>query len=157
MDPVGGIGVFELGCTLEHGEREFSKPDPVFSTRAESGGGSGIFLVCPEVRMVKAAIYARMSTDKQSAHSPGDQIARCREFAKQRGWRVVEDLVVEDAGVSGASRHNRPKLLELIARIEEWDRLLCFDFSRLSLNFYSMFFVFGLILIPIYFYLLNFL
>ncbi len=60
---------------------------------------------------LRAAIYARMSTDKQSADSPADQIARCRDFAASRGWTVAADLVVEDAGVSGASRHNRPKLL----------------------------------------------
>ncbi len=81
---------------------------------------------------MRAAIYARMSTDKQSADSPADQIARCRDFASARGWLVVEELVAEDAGISGASRHNRPKLLELIARIDEWDVLLCFDFSRLA-------------------------
>ncbi len=81
---------------------------------------------------MRAAIYARMSTDKQNADSPADQIAQCREFAENRGWCVLEDLVVEDAGVSGASRHNRPRLLEMVARIEEWDVLLCFDFSRLA-------------------------
>jgi site-specific DNA recombinase len=82
----------------------------------------------------RAAIYARMSTDKQSADSPADQIARCREYAKREGLHVVEDLVRTDAGISGASRHNRPALLELIARIDEWDVLLCFDSSRLARN-----------------------
>ena len=81
---------------------------------------------------MRAAIYARMSTDKQSADSPADQIARCRDFARVRGWRVVEELVLQDAGISGASRHNRPRLLELISRLDEWDVLLCFDFSRLA-------------------------
>jgi DNA invertase Pin-like site-specific DNA recombinase len=81
---------------------------------------------------MRAAIYARMSTDKQSADSPADQIARCREFAKARGWTVVPDLVVEEAAISGASRHNRPGLLGLFARISEWDALLVWDFSRLS-------------------------
>ncbi len=81
---------------------------------------------------MRAAIYARMSTDKQSADSPADQIARCRDFAKERGWSVLRGLVIEDAGISGASRHNRPRLLELMDRIEEWDVLLCFDFSRLA-------------------------
>ena len=81
---------------------------------------------------LRAAIYARMSTDKQSADSPGDQIARCRAFAAARGWKVLESLVIEDAGVSGASRHNRPKLLEVMARIAEWDVLLCWEFSRLA-------------------------
>ena len=80
---------------------------------------------------MRTAIYARMSTDKQSETSPEDQIARCREFAQARGWVVVEDLVIAEAGIigegpaghasgsarsvrsqardrlSGASRHNR--------------------------------------------------
>jgi len=83
---------------------------------------------------VRAAIYARMSTDKQSADSPADQVARCREFAVSRGWTVLDDLVVQDAGISGASRHERPQFLELMARIAEWDVLLCWDFSRLARN-----------------------
>jgi DNA invertase Pin-like site-specific DNA recombinase len=73
-----------------------------------------------------------MSTDKQSDTSPDDQIARCREYAEGQGWTVVESLVVAEAGISGASRHNRPRLLELIDRVAEWDVLLCFDFSRLA-------------------------
>jgi DNA invertase Pin-like site-specific DNA recombinase len=75
-----------------------------------------------------------MSTDKQSDTSPADQVARCRDFAKARGWAVAEDLVAMEAGVSGASRHNRPGLLGLIHRIDDWDVLLCFDFSRLTRN-----------------------
>lgn len=73
-----------------------------------------------------------MSTDKQSSDSPADQIARCRDFAKQRGWNVVESLIVSEAGISGASRHNRPGLLDLFARIAEWNLLLCWDSSRLA-------------------------
>jgi DNA invertase Pin-like site-specific DNA recombinase len=42
---------------------------------------------------MRAAIYARMSTDKQSPDSPADQVARCREFAAARGFDVVEDLI----------------------------------------------------------------
>ena len=71
---------------------------------------------------MRAALYARMSTDKQSADSPADQIARCRDFAKARGWTVAESLIVSEAGISGASRHNRPGLLALMARIDEWAR-----------------------------------
>lgn len=82
---------------------------------------------------MKAAIYARMSTDRQNADSPADQVARCREFAAgARGWHVVEELVVVEAGVSGASRHNRPGLLGLLERIAEWDVLLCWDSTRLA-------------------------
>ncbi len=83
---------------------------------------------------MKVAIYARMSTDKQSEASPADQIAHCQRFAESRGWTVVPDLIVQDAGISGASRHNRPGLLNLVARIDEWDVLLAYDWSRISRN-----------------------
>ncbi len=83
---------------------------------------------------LRAAIYARMSTDKQSADSPADQIARCRAFAAARNWHVLDELVVEEAGLSGASRHNRPGLLEVIARLDEWDVLLAWDSARLARN-----------------------
>ena len=81
---------------------------------------------------MRAAIYARMSTDKQSPDSPADQVTRCREFAAKHDLQVMEALIVTDAGISGASRHNRPALLELMARIDEWDVLLCWDSSRLA-------------------------
>jgi site-specific DNA recombinase len=83
---------------------------------------------------VRAAIYARMSTDKQSDTSPEDQIARCREYAQRQGWHVLEDVVVAEHGISGASRHNRPGLLDLIERMGEWDVLLAYDFARLARN-----------------------
>jgi DNA invertase Pin-like site-specific DNA recombinase len=73
-----------------------------------------------------------MSTDKQSADSPADQVNDCRAFAKRRGYVVVEELIAVDSGISGASRHSRPALLALMERIEEWDVLLCFDSSRLA-------------------------
>ena len=83
---------------------------------------------------MRAAIYARMSTDKQSDTSPDDQIARCREYAERQGWSVVEGLVIPEAGISGASRHNRPELLGLMDRIDEWDVLVAYDFARLARN-----------------------
>jgi DNA invertase Pin-like site-specific DNA recombinase len=64
-----------------------------------------------------AAIYARMSTDKQVDTLPEDQIARCREYAIGQGWHVVDELVVAKHGISGASRHNRPGLLGLVEHI----------------------------------------
>jgi DNA invertase Pin-like site-specific DNA recombinase len=75
-----------------------------------------------------------MSTDKQSDTSPEDQIARCREYAEGQGWPVVDSLVIAEAGISGASRHNRPQLLGLMDRIDEWDVLVAFDFARLARN-----------------------
>ena len=83
---------------------------------------------------VRAAIYARMSTDKQSDTSPKDQIARRREYAERQGWRVVEAAVVAEHGISGASRHNRPGLSGLIERVAEFDVLVAYDFPRLARN-----------------------
>ena len=83
---------------------------------------------------MRAAVYARMSTDRQSADSPADQISRCRDFAVSHGWTIADALIVQDAGISGASRHERRQFLELMARIAEWDVLLCWDFSRLARN-----------------------
>lgn len=83
---------------------------------------------------MRAAIYARMSTDKQADTSPEDQIARCREYAVGQGWCVAEDLVIAERGISGASRHNRPGLLGLVERLAEWDVLVAFDFARLARN-----------------------
>ncbi len=80
--------------------------------------------------MKAAAIYARVSTDKQSESSCSEQVAACRAYAHREGLRVVLEL--EDAGISGSTRHNRPGLLELIDRIDEWDVLLAWDVSRLA-------------------------
>jgi Resolvase, N terminal domain len=83
---------------------------------------------------MRAAVYARMSTDKQSTDSPADQISRCRDFAESRGWDTPDGLVFIDAAVSGATRHNRPGLLAMLDRIAEWDLLLVFDDARLARN-----------------------
>ena len=80
---------------------------------------------------MNVAIYARMSTDKQNTDSPADQIARCRAYADREDWTVT--LEEQDAGVSGASRHNRPGLLELFANIDGWEVLLVK--SRFSAEF----------------------
>lgn len=58
---------------------------------------------------MRAAIYARMSTDKQNEASPADQIVHCRRYAEAQGWTVVEALVDQDAGLSGASTHGHSR------------------------------------------------
>lgn len=55
---------------------------------------------------LRAAIYARYSTDMQSAASITDQIRICRRLAEERGWQVVE--VFADEAISGAT-HLRPQ------------------------------------------------
>ena len=50
---------------------------------------------------MRAAIYARYSSDHQRAASIEDQLRVCREFAIRQGWTVVADF--PDAAMSGAS------------------------------------------------------
>ena len=51
----------------------------------------------------RAAIYVRVSTDKQTVEN---QIRELRQIAERRGWEVVEEY--RDAGISGAKgRDNR--------------------------------------------------
>ena len=45
----------------------------------------------------RAAIYVRVSTDKQTVEN---QMMQLRQVADRRGWEVVE--IYNDAGISGA-------------------------------------------------------
>src|SRR5688572_19829336 len=64
---------------------------------------------------MKAAIYARVSTERQLAEgktSMEDQLARCRAVCESRGWEVVE---VYDEGDASAGTANRSELQRLLA------------------------------------------
>ena len=47
------------------------------------------------------AIYARVSTDKQSPLSPLDQIQKCKDFALELGMESREEFVFIDDAMSG--------------------------------------------------------
>jgi site-specific DNA recombinase len=51
--------------------------------------------------MINAVIYARYSTDLQSASSIEDQVRICTAYAERQGWRVAK--VYSDSAQSGAS------------------------------------------------------
>ena len=55
--------------------------------------------------LMRAAIYARYSSDQQSAASIPDQVRICRRLCDEQGWDVVE--VFADEAMSGAT-HLRP-------------------------------------------------
>jgi DNA invertase Pin-like site-specific DNA recombinase len=65
----------------------------------------------------RAAIYVRVSTDKQTVEN---QVAALRQIAEGRGWEVVEQY--RDAGISGAKgRDSRPgldQMLDLLGTIQ---------------------------------------
>ncbi|WP_298810516.1 recombinase family protein [uncultured Sphingomonas sp.] len=62
--------------------------------------------------MPRCAIYARFSTDKQSATSAEDQVRDCRARAAREGWDVVD--VYTDLAISGAN-NRRPGMTQMLA------------------------------------------
>ena len=52
--------------------------------------------------MKPAAIYARVSKQKKE-HTIASQTAALRGFARQRGFSVPDEWVIEDEGYSGAT------------------------------------------------------
>jgi len=62
--------------------------------------------------MPRCAIYARFSTDRQSANSAEDQIALCSARAKREGWEVAG--VYTDIAISGAN-NRRPGMTSMLA------------------------------------------
>ena len=54
--------------------------------------------------MKAAAIYARVSSDKQKDENTiASQTAALREFARLQGFAVPDEWVIEDEGYSGAT------------------------------------------------------
>lgn len=71
--------------------------------------------------MKVAAIYARVSSDKQrEEHTIGSQTAALIEFAESRGFSVPQEWIIEDDGYSGASlvRPGLEKLRDLAAEAQ---------------------------------------
>jgi DNA invertase Pin-like site-specific DNA recombinase len=82
--------------------------------------------------MMRIALYARYSSDQQSAASIEDQLRVCRERATREGWHVVS--VYEDAAISGASMILRPGIQSLVhdAQAGKFDIVLAEALDRVS-------------------------
>ena len=84
----------------------------------------------------KAAIYARVSTDKQSTAS---QISELRAVATQREWKVVEEFT--DMGISGSrGRDKRPafdKMCDGITR-GKFDLVAAWSVDRLGRSLHHL-------------------
>jgi len=80
--------------------------------------------------MIRAALYARYSTDKQSEDSIVDQLRVCEQLCAREGFEVVARF--SDAAISGGTA-NRPGYQELLtaARSRVFDVIVAEDSSRL--------------------------
>jgi site-specific DNA recombinase len=80
---------------------------------------------------MKAALYARYSTDQQRAASIEDQFRNCRSRAAAEGWQITATFA--DQAMSGGDS-NRPDYQAMLAAAsrKQFDVLLVDDLSRLS-------------------------
>ena len=80
---------------------------------------------------MRAAIYARYSSDNQRAASIEDQARNCRRRAESEGWEIVREFA--DAAMSG-SDSSRPQYQAMLsaATRRDFDILLLDDLSRLT-------------------------
>jgi len=81
---------------------------------------------------MRAAIYARFSSDRQSDLSLDAQIAGCRREIERRGWTEVS--VFTDAELPGSVTLRRRGYQDMLAqaRRREFDIIVVDEFSRLS-------------------------
>lgn len=80
--------------------------------------------------MKRAAIYVRVSTDKQTVEN---QVTVLREVAERRGWQVVKQY--SDAGISGSKgRDQRPGLDQMLndAQRRKFDVVMAWSIDRLG-------------------------
>jgi DNA invertase Pin-like site-specific DNA recombinase len=80
--------------------------------------------------MKKVAIYARVSTDKQTCEN---QLQELRATAQRMGYTVVAEFV--DSGISGMkTRQDRPALDSLMksATQRKFDLIMCWSIDRLG-------------------------
>ena len=82
-----------------------------------------------------AAVYARISTEKQNPLSPEDQVRKCREYAQAHRLQVLDAHIYRDDGLSGAGA-DRPGLARLLdaalSPARPFHTILVDDTSRLS-------------------------
>ncbi len=81
--------------------------------------------------MLRAALYARYSTDEQRPESIADQVETCRRFCAAKGWTVVDTYA--DAAMSGSSS-SRPEFerLKRDAELKRFDIVVVEALDRLS-------------------------
>jgi site-specific DNA recombinase len=80
---------------------------------------------------MKAAIYTRVSTDRQAedGYSLDEQERSCREHIEREGWGYVDTF--RDAGVSGKLR-SRPALDKLVDCLGDLDVVVVYALDRLG-------------------------
>ena len=85
---------------------------------------------------MRAACYARYSSDLQRETSIDDQVSVAQQYADRHGWAVLDQHIYSDAGITGASLEGRPGVQRLLSDAavtpRPFDILLVDDSSRVA-------------------------
>ena len=88
--------------------------------------------------LLVAALYIRVSTDKQEELSPDSQKRLLLEYAKNHDMVVSEKHIYIENGISGRKADKRPKFQQMIAAAKSdahpFDVILLWKFSRFARN-----------------------
>ena len=83
--------------------------------------------------ILRAAVYARYSSDNQRPTSIEDQVSACRRYADQEGIVVLEDHIYHDRAQPGTRRDRQGlSALNEAASQKCFDRVLVDDLSRMT-------------------------
>ena len=85
-----------------------------------------------------AAAYIRVSTEGQTEYSPDAQLAEIRKYAVREGYRLPEEFIYIDEGISGRGTARREAFNRMIGTAKQqpkpFDAILLWKFSRFARN-----------------------
>jgi len=86
--------------------------------------------------MIKAVIYARVSTDKASEHSIEGQLRDCRAFAENNGYEIIGEYI--DVAITGRT-DNRPQFQQMIfdSKKKCFEKIIVWKLDRFSRDKYD--------------------
>ena len=86
---------------------------------------------------MKAVIYARYSSDKQTDQSVEGQLRECSEFAARKGYTIVKTYA--DRAISGKKADNRPEFMQMIndSKQKNFNAIIVWKIDRFSRDKYD--------------------
>src|SRR5450631_615705 len=83
---------------------------------------------------MRAAIYARRSTDEHQVTSLDVQIEEALRYTERKGWQVAPEHIYREDAVSRAEFKKRPALIAMINAVgaKAFDVIVCRDETRLG-------------------------
>ena len=104
---------------------------------ARSAGAVSLEAFVDNLNLANVVIYARYSSAGQNDQSIDGQLAKCREYAQQRGYRVVGEYC--DRALSGRYAETRPEFQRMISDSAKhaFDFVLVWKLDRFSRDRYD--------------------